>query len=247
MGYEGLLAETVNVRGHNGDEIDAYFARPLGAGPYPGVVIIHHMPGWDEASKEIARKFAYHGYAAIAPNLHFREGKETPEANSASVRAAGGMPDDRCIGDVEGSIRYLRSLLYGNGKVGVIGFCSGGRQAYLTACKIPSINAVVNCYGGGVVAPPEQLTERQPVAPIDLTADLNCPMLGLFGKEDRRPSPADVAKTEEELKRLGKIYEFHMYDDAGHSFFSVDRPTYRVEAAVDGWKKVFIWFGKYLS
>lgn len=247
MGYEGLLAETVNVRGHNGDEIDAYFARPLGAGPYPGVVVIHHLPGWDEASKEIARKFAYHGYAAIAPNLHFREGKGTPEANSASVRAAGGMPDDRCIGDVEGSIRYLRSLPYVNGKVGVIGFCSGGRQAYLTACKIPSINAVVNCYGGGVVAPPEQLTERQPVAPIDLTADLNCPMLGLFGKEDRRPSPADVAKTEEELKRLGKTYEFHMYDDAGHSFFSVDRPTYRVEAAVDGWKKVFIWFGKYLS
>ncbi len=247
MGYEGLLAETVNVCGHNGDEIDAYFARPLGAGPYPGVVIIHHMPGWDEASKEIARKFAYHGYAAIAPNLHFREGKGTPEENSASVRAAGGMPDDRCLGDVEGSIRYLRSLPYVNGKVGVIGFCSGGRQAYLTACKIPNINAVVNCYGGGVVAPPEQLTERQPVAPIDLTADLNCPMLGLFGKEDRRPSPADVAKTEDELKRLGKIYEFHMYDDAGHSFFSIDRPTYRVEAAVDGWKKVFIWFGKYLS
>lgn len=247
MGYEGLLAETVNIRGHNGDEIDAYFARPLGAGPYPGVVVIHHMPGWDEASKEIARKFAYHGYAAIAPNLHFREGKGTPEANSASVRAAGGMPDDHCIGDVEGSIRYLRSLPYGNGKIGVIGYCSGGRHAYLTACKIPSINAVVDCYGGNVVAPPEQLTERQPVAPIDLTADLKCPLLGLFGKEDRRPSPADVAKTEEELKRLGKTYEFHMYDDAGHAFFSVDRPSYRVEAAVDGWKKVFIWFGRYLS
>jgi len=93
MGYEGMLAETVDLSGHNGDQIDAYFARPLGHGPYPSVVVIHHMPGWDEASKEIVRKFAYQGYAAISPNLHFREGKGSPEANSASVRGAGGMPD----------------------------------------------------------------------------------------------------------------------------------------------------------
>ena len=81
--------------------IDAYFARPFGAGPYPGVVVIHHMPGWDEAHKEIGRRFAHHGYAAIVPNLQFREGKATPEENSASIRAAGGMPDDRTMGDVQ--------------------------------------------------------------------------------------------------------------------------------------------------
>jgi carboxymethylenebutenolidase len=205
------------------------------------------MPGWDEATKEIARKFAFHGYAAISPNLHYREGKETPEANSASVRAAGGMPDDRTLGDVEGAMGFLRSLPFCNGKVGVIGFCSGGRQAYLAACKIPSLNAAIDCYGGGVAASPEDLTERQPVAPVDFTADLRCPLLGLFGKEDSRPSPEEVAKTEEELKRLSKTYEFHTYDKAGHAFFSVDRPHYRPEAAVDGWKKVFAWFSKYLS
>jgi carboxymethylenebutenolidase len=247
MPYEALLAETVYIRGHQGDQIDAYFARPLGAGPYPGVVVIHHMPGWDEATKEIARKFASYGYVTISPNLHYREGKGTPEANSASVRAAGGMPDDRTIGDVEGAMGFLRSLPYCNGKVGVIGFCSGGRQAYLVACKIPGLNAAIDCYGGGVAASPDELTERQPVAPIDFTADLHCPLLGLFGKEDSRPSPEEVRKTEEELKRLGKTYEFHMYDNAGHAFFSVDRPHYRPEAAVDGWKKVFDWFGKYLS
>ena len=86
MTYEAQFAETVNIRGHMGDEIDAYLARPFGAGPYPGVVIIHHMPGWDESHKEIARKFAHHGYVAICPNLHFREGKATPEENSDSVR-----------------------------------------------------------------------------------------------------------------------------------------------------------------
>src|SRR5512137_971376 len=111
---EAMCAEVVNMRGHEGDTIDAYLARPTGQGPYPGVVVIHHMPGWDEATKEIARKFAHHGYTAICPNLHFREGKGTPEENSASVRAAGGMPDNRTMGDVEGAIRHLRSLSYHN-------------------------------------------------------------------------------------------------------------------------------------
>src|SRR5512137_2132968 len=157
MPYEALLAETVNLRGHRDDLIDAYLARPMGSGPYPGVVVIHHMPGWDEATKEIARKFAHHGYVALSPNLHFREGKATPEENSASIRDSGGMPDDRTLGDVNGSIAYLRTLPYCNGKVGIIGYCSGGRQAYLAACKLPGIDATVACYGGGVVARPEEL------------------------------------------------------------------------------------------
>ena len=93
MKYESQFAETVTLRGHKGDAIDAYLGRPLGAGPFPGIVVIHHMPGWDEYHKEIGRRFAHHGYAALVPNLQFREGKSTPEENSASIRAAGGMPD----------------------------------------------------------------------------------------------------------------------------------------------------------
>jgi carboxymethylenebutenolidase len=241
-----LCAETVDMRGHEGDMIDAYLARPTGPGSYPGIVVIHHMPGWDEGTKEIARKFAYHGYVAIAPNLHFREGKGTPEENSASVRAAGGMPDDRTMGDVDGAIRYLRALPHLNGKVGIIGYCSGGRQAYLAACTLKGIDASVACYPGGVGAGKEGLTPRQPVDPIDCSKDLRCPLLGLFGREDKRPSPEHVAKTEAELKKWGKTYEFHTYDKAGHSFFSVDRENYRPDAAVDGWKRVFQFFGKYL-
>jgi carboxymethylenebutenolidase len=118
MAYEALFAATVLIRGHRGDRIDAYLARPLGAGPHPGVVVIHHMPGWDPATKEIARRFAHHGFVTIAPNLHVREGKATPEENSASVRAAGGMPDDRTLDDVEGAIDGLRALPYTSGKVG---------------------------------------------------------------------------------------------------------------------------------
>jgi carboxymethylenebutenolidase len=199
-----MSAETVNMHGHEGDLIDAYLARPSGPGPHPGVVVIHHMPGWDEATKEIARKFAHHGYIAISPNLHFREGKGSPEENSASIRAAGGMPDERTMGDVEGAIAYLRTLPYINGKVGIIGYCSGGRQVYLAACTLRGIDAAIDCYGGGVVAKPEELTGRQPVAPIDYTRDLRCPLLGLFGAEDRRPSPEDTVITEEALKRFAR-------------------------------------------
>ena len=247
MKYEGMLAETVVMQGHNGDQIDAYLARPLGPGPHPSVVLIHHMPGWDEASKEMARKLAYHGFATISPNLHFREGKATPQENSDSVREGGGLADDRTLGDVAGSIAHLRSLPFTNGKVGIIGFCSGGRMVYLAACRLSGIDAAVDCWGGGVAAPPESLTPSQPVAPIDYTADMSCPILGLFGEEDPRPSPEEVAKTEEVLKRHGKTYEFHMYPDAGHGFFAVDRPGYRPVAAVDGWQKVLAWFNKYLS
>ena len=246
MAYDALFAETVLIRGHQGDQIDAYLARPFGAGPYPGVVIIHHMPGWDGPTKEIARRFAHHGYAAISPNLHFREGKGTPAENSASIRAAGGMPDDRTMGDVQGAVDYLRTLPYLNGKVGVIGYCSGGRQSYLAACTVRGLDAAIDCYGGGVVAKPEELTARQPVAPIDYTKDLQCPLLGLFGVEDTRPSPADTVATEQALQKHGKTYEFHTYENAGHAFFAVDRPNYRQVAAIDGWKKVFGFYGKYL-
>ncbi len=245
--YRAMSAETVLMRGHEGDTINAYLARPTGPGPYPGVVVIHHMPGWDEATMEITRKFAHHGYVAISPNLHYRESKATPAENSASVREAGGMPDNRTMGDVAGAIGYLRALPYLSRKVGIIGYCSGGRQVYLAACTLRGIDAAVDCYGGGVGAGKEGLTPRQPVDPLDYTKDLSCPLLGLFGREDKRPSPEHVAKTEGELKKWGKTYEFHTYDNAGHSFFTVDRPAYRVEAAMDGWNKVFQWFGKYLG
>ncbi|MBI2855388.1 MAG: dienelactone hydrolase family protein [Chloroflexi bacterium] len=243
---EGLIAEMVPFQGHNGDTIYGYLARPLGTGPYPGVVVIMEVYGLVEHIKEITRKMAAHGYNAVAPDLHFREGPGPAEEVAAKVREQGGVPDDRCIGDVDGAMRYLRALPTSNGKVGVHGYCSGGRQTYLVACNIPSVDAAVVCYGGGVVATPDRLSARQPVAPVDMTANLNCPMLGLFGVEDRNPSPEHVARMEEELKRHGKSYEFHTYADAGHGFFADYRPSYRQPAAVDGWEKLFGWYDRYL-
>jgi carboxymethylenebutenolidase len=245
--YEGMLAETVTVAGHNGDEIGAYFARPLGAGPMPGVVLIHHLPGWDEWYRETTRRFAHHGFAAISPNLYHRNGHGTPEDVAAMVRADGGVPDDQVVGDVTASARYLRALPYLNGKVGVIGSCSGGRHTVLAASRSTEFDAAVDCWGGRVVMPRDELTEKLPVAPIDYTKDLSCPLLGLFGNDDQSPSPDQVDAHEAALKEHGKEYEFHRYDDAGHGFFYYHRPAYRPEQAMDGWDKIWDFFGRHLS
>jgi len=245
--YEGMLAETISLRGANGDLINAYYARPIGNGPFPGMVVIHHAPGWDEWYRECTRKFAHHGYAAISPNLYFRSGHGTPEDVAAKVRGSGGVPDDDVVGDCESAMRILRSLPYVNGKVGIFGTCSGGRHAFLTVCRVKGFDACVECWGGRVVASKEELTPKQPVAPIDLTKDLSCPLIGLFGNDDKSPSPEQVNQHEAELKKQGKNYEFHRYDGAGHGFFYYDRPNYRQEQAVDGWKKALAFLEKHLK
>jgi len=245
--YEGMLAETVSVQGHNRDVINAYYARPLGAGPVPGMVIIHHAPGWDEWYRECARRFAHHGYATISPNLYFREGHASPEDVGAKARAAGGVPDEQVLGDLEGSLKFLRSLPYVSSKVGVFGTCSGGRNGFLAACRLKGFDALVECWGGNVVVKPEDLNPKRPVAPIDYTKDLSCPMLGLFGNDDKSPSPEQVNLHEAELKKHGKRYEFHRYDGAGHGFFYYNARNYRQEQAVDGWKKTFAFLEKELK
>ena len=141
---------------------------------------------------------------------------------------------------------YLKGLPTSNGKVGVIGYCSGGRQSFLAAVSLP-LDAAVDCYGAFVVGtPPEGMPLK--VGPlVDRTPDLNCPLLGLFGADDKYPSPEQVAELEAALKAAGKTYEFHIYEGAGHAFFSVNRPAYRPEAATDGWEKIFAFYGKYLA
>jgi len=244
---EGLYAETVTLPGANGDRINAYLARPLGDGPFPAMVLAHHMPGWDLWYREITYKFAHHGYVTISPNLYFRSGHGTPEDVAAKVRADGGIPDDQAVGDLTGALKYVNTLPYVNGRVGIFGTCSGGRHAYLAACQTPDFNAVIDCWGGRVVMSPDQLTPKTPVSPLDFTSDLSCPLLGLFGNDDSAPTPAQVDRHETELKQLGKSYEFYRYDGAGHGFFYHDRPAYRQSQAVDGWQKVFAFLEKHLS
>src|SRR6202011_120743 len=244
---DALLAETIMITGHNGDEIEAYSARALDEAPRGGVGVIHHMPGYDDQTKEISRNFAYHGYNAVVPNLYWREAPgASPDDAAATARANGGVPDERLVGDVDGGARYLNSLEGANGKIGVIGYCSGGRQSFLAACSL-QLDAAVDCYGAFVVNTPPEGAPLKVGPIIHLAENLSCPLLGLFGAQDQHPSPDQTEELDKELTRLGKTHEFHTYEGAGHAFFAVDRPAYRPEAANDGWQRIWDWFGRYLS
>src|SRR5260221_4018447 len=243
---EALTADTVMMKGHNGDEVEAYLARPDGTESIGGVVLIHHLPGYDSSTKEMARKFAAYGYSALMPNLYYRDSPgASPDDAAAAARAKGGVPDEQVVGDVAGAAAYLRSLAASNGKIGVIGHCSGGRQAFLAACSLP-LDAAVDCYGGAVVHVPQGApASMKPL--IGLSENLTCPLLGLFGADDRFPVPADMKKLSKVLDGFNKPHEFHTFKGAGHAFFSVDRPAYRVDAATEGWAKIWEFFGPHLA
>ncbi|MCL2126251.1 MAG: dienelactone hydrolase family protein [Oscillospiraceae bacterium] len=245
--YEGMLAETVLMRGNGGNRVHAYMSRPLGKGPFPGIVLIPHMPGWDEINREIARRFTQHGYVAICPNIYESFGHGQPGEIAMKAREGGGVSDDSVMEDCKGALDYLASLPYSSGKAGVIGMCSGGRHAFLAACKVSGFHAAVDCWGGRVVMAKEDLSPSNPVAPIDLTPQLACPLLGIFGNDDQFPTPDQVDLQEAELKKYGKDYTFHRYDGAGHGFWSYDREAYRPVQAMDSWEKVLEFFGRHLK
>jgi carboxymethylenebutenolidase len=247
MAYEGQISEMVRIHGNGGTLIDAYTARPLGAGPFPGVIVVHHMPGFDEWSREVVRRLAHNGYSAICPDLHFRKGPGTYAEKSQRTRESGGQVDADVIGDLKGGEAWLRELPTSNGKVGVIGFCSGGRVAYMAAAKMPTLQCAVDCWGGNVTSPPMTKSANQPEAPFDMTKDIKVPLLGIFGNDDQNPNKEQVNTIEAELKKHGKTYEFHRYDNAGHAIFNWEADRYVYAAASDGWKRVFAFYKKHLG
>lgn len=242
-----LRAETIWLEGDSGDRIEAHLAEPLDQRSTGAMVVIHHMPGYDEGTKEITRRFAAEGYLAICPNLYTREapGAGADDA-AAAARASGGVPDERLVGDVAGCLTYLRGLPQSNGKAGAIGYCSGGRQSFLAACSLP-LQAAIDCYGAFIVGQPPEGSPLK-VGPLtNLVDSLSCPLLGLFGEEDQHPSASEVKVLDELLSGHGKPHEFHSYQGAGHAFFAVDRPSYRPEAAKDGWARIWKFLAVNLS
>lgn len=244
---DSLTARTVHFPGAGGDDIEGYLARPDGDDHRGGVVVIHHLPGWDRATKEITRRFAELGYDALCPNLFYREAPgAAPDDAAAAARANGGVPDERLVGDVAGAAAHLRALPTSNGRAGTIGYCSGGRQSVLAACHV-DLDAAADCYGAFVTGSPPEGHPLQVPNLVDKLPDLRAPLLGLFGNDDRYPSPAHVDELDQRLTDLGKPHEFHRYDGAAHAFFAVDRPSYVVAAANDGWERIAAFFATHLG
>ena len=245
--YSGMIAETITLKGFNDDKIRAYYSRPLGMKEYGSIVLIPHIPGWDEYCREASRRFTEHGYAVLCPDIYARFGSGTPSEVAKRAMEAGLAKDDSVMGDTKACIDYLKAQPLSNDKVGVIGMCSGGRHTFLAACTLNGIDAAVDCWGGGVIQKEEELSPARPVAPIDYAKDLSCPLLGIFGNDDKHPDVEEVNKTEKVLKLYGKNYEFHRYEGAGHGIWYYDKPMYRQEQAMDSFNKVIAFFDKYLK
>jgi carboxymethylenebutenolidase len=224
----------------DGADMRLYVSVPSGTGPFPAVVVIQHQGGVDDFIEEMTQRVASAGYAAVAPDLYHRDG---PDCKDDGPTRRARLLDVNVIKDVNATVDFLlghRSV--DTEWLGIIGFCMGGRVAYLMAAVNPHFKAAVDYYGGNIMGP-----WGESPAPIDRTAEIHCPILGLFGEEDANPSPADMRKLDAELTKHGKVHEFHSYPGAGHAFMNKRGERYRADADRDSWPKTLAFFAKHLT
>ena len=176
----------------DGTQIDAYMSQPATPGRYPGVIVTMEGMGLEDHMKDLCRRFAEEGYIAISPDLYTREGRPAPDKIMGTLMS---VPDSQTMADLEGAALHLKSHANANGKVGIIGFCSGGRYTLMFACTSNNVDAAVDSAGGNII--PDEATPSRPQAVIDMIEGLSCPLLALFGEEDDNPSPAHAARLKE--------------------------------------------------
>lgn len=240
-----IQSENIQYASQDGTRINAYYSRPVASGSRGGVVVIMEAFGLNDHIQDVARRFAEAGYLAIAPDMYTREGSPDEGNMDSVIQTMFSVPDSQAIADLDGAAAFLRSQSDSNGKVGAIGFCSGGRYTLMFGCQGANVNACVDSAGGFIIQ--DEHTEQRPVSPIEMIPSLQCPLLALFGEEDANPSPEHAARLQEELDKHGKTYELVMYRNAGHAFFADYRPSYRAAPAQDMWHRTLQFYGQHLS
>lgn len=244
---EALRTSDVRIASEPGT-INGYLAQPATAGAYPGIIVIHEAFGIVEHIKDIARRFANIGFNALAPDLYTRVGPPDPNSMDSVLPKMFGLSDAQVVRDLESAAAHLRGLPGATGKVGVIGFCSGGRQTLLFACSSDKVDAAVDCWGGFIqrAKPDAETTPERPTKVIDLASNLRCPLLAVFGAEDQNPSVADAEEMRSRLTQAGKTFEMKIFQDAGHAFLADYRPHYREKAAFELWPQIVAFFETHL-
>jgi carboxymethylenebutenolidase len=224
----------------DGQDMKLYLSVPAGKGPFPAVVIIQHQGGVDEFVEEMTDRVASAGYIGVAPDLYHRDG---PDCQDDGPTRRARLLDVNVIEDVNATVDFLKGHRGVDGeRLGVVGFCMGGRVAYLMAAANPSFKAAAAYYGGNIMRP-----WGDGLSPFDRTSEIHCPLIGLFGEEDANPSPADMRKLDAELTRLGKAHEFHSYPGANHAFMNRRGNRYHAEADRDSWPKTLAFFEKHVG
>jgi carboxymethylenebutenolidase len=228
--------ETVTV---DNSPMRLYLCQPEVTAAVPAVVVIQNQDGVAEFTQEMTRRVAEAGYVAIAPDLYHRN---TAEMNADHQKRAGSRRDTGVIKDVNAAVDFLRGCPAADvSRVGIVGFCMGGRVAFLMSAASPAFRAAVDFYGGGVYK-----AWGDGSAPSDRATEIHCPIQGHFGELDKNP-PADEMRTlDAELTRLGKTHEFYFYPNAGHAFNRKGWDGYRSEADAASWPRTLEFFRKYL-
>jgi carboxymethylenebutenolidase len=222
----------------------AYVCRPAGPGPHPAVIVVMEAFGLNAHIRDVAERIAREGYVAIAPDLFYRFG--SPIVPYEDVPRAIGyiqkFDDAVLVTELGVVIQHLKSRPgVRSDRIGITGFCVGGRIAFLTACRhAAAIKVAVPFYGGGIAA-------DTPAAPINLADHIQCPVLCFFGEADRMIPMDQVRRVDETLKRLKKTAEVKVFKGAGHGFFCNDRSSYDDGAAQQAWTTMLAWLAKYLK
>jgi carboxymethylenebutenolidase len=216
-----------------------YVSVPERGGSVPGIVVVHGQSGLENFIKDTTHMLALQGYAAVAPDLYHRDGPNCADDNptrKARVRDAG------IIKDITGAIQFLKHHRQVDGaRLGIVGFCMGGRIVYLMAAASRDLKAAVMFYGGSTMVP-----FGDGPSPFDRTREISCPIQGHFGADDQNPSPEDMRKLDAELSRWDKAHEFHAYAGAAHAFANAGSTNYRPHAAALAWPKAMEFFSRHL-
>jgi carboxymethylenebutenolidase len=241
-GAEGLTAGMVKIPAAGG-EMPAYRAMPAKGKDFPVVLVVHEIFGVHEYIQDVCRRFAKLGHLAVAPNLYARQGSVDNLQDFNEIRkVVGQVPDSQVMADLDATMSWAGRNSGNINKLGITGFCWGGRIVWLYAAHQAKLKAGVAWYGGLVSKQP---TELQPKAPIDLVPELKAPVLGLYGAADQGIPVATVDQMKEALKKDGKKGDIIVYPDGPHGFHADYRPSYRKEMAEDGWKRLLAWFKEY--
>jgi carboxymethylenebutenolidase len=238
---EGLTAGEVGIPVKDG-EIPAYRAMPATGQNLPLVLVVQEIFGVHEHIRDVCRRFARLGYMAIAPELYARQGDVSKLKDMKDIFAiVDKVPDAQVMNDLDAAVSWGRRNGAHASKLGITGFCWGGRIVWLYSAHNPSVAAGVAWYGRLVGQP----NELRPTFPIDVAATLKVPVLGLYGGADAGIPVESVEQMRTALKKAANPSEIIVYPDTPHAFFADYRPSYRKEQAQDGWKKLQEWFKKY--
>ncbi len=242
-GATGLVAGEVKIPVADG-EIPAYRAMPEKGGPFPVVLVVQEIFGVHEHIKDICRRFGKLGYLAVAPELYARLGdvSKMTDINEIISRVVAKVPDAQVMSDLDAAVAWAQKSGKGDtSRLGITGFCWGGRIVWLYAAHNPKLKAAVAWYGRLV----GQTDELHPKNPIDLVASLKAPVLGLYGGQDQGIPVETVEQMRRALKAANNPSEIIVYPDAPHGFHADYRPSYRPQQAQDGWRRLQEWFKKY--